>query len=156
MPRPPDSTFQRTVRLLAARPYSAAEVRGRLKLSGAAEGEIADAISRAENLGYLDDNALARARSGLFLAQGYSIDLAARKLAQSGFDEVDAAAAVRSAAVGVTAEDLCRRALEAKTKGPLPSDLATRRKLGRYLIRRGHDTQHIERLLGLPDDVEKS
>ena len=157
MPRAPVSTFDRAVRLLAARRRSEAELRGALEHQGAPAGEIADAIARVKHLAYLDDRTLAEDRARKLLAQGYAVDLAAQKLAATGFDEPDASAAVRGAAEGATSEELCRRALEVRRKGRnlLTLEGAARRRLARALVARGHDPQIVARLLGVaPRDRE--
>jgi regulatory protein len=53
------SAFDRAVRLLALRPHFVAEVERKLRQRGYEAGEIAAAIARLEELGYLDDPATA-------------------------------------------------------------------------------------------------
>lgn len=83
MPRaaPPDA-FEAAVRLLAARPHSAFELRAKLRRRGCPPGEIDAALERVRDLGYQSDQgfaeSLVRARMAGRGRVAVAADLAAR------------------------------------------------------------------------------
>jgi regulatory protein len=123
------------LRLLAYRPRSEAELRGRLTRRGLPPGVVQETMERLREQGLLNDDAFAR----------YWVDarqqssprgrlLLRRELLAKGIGVETAAQALAT----VAEEEIARRAAEKKARSLHDLDYATfRRRLGQFLLRRG-------------------
>jgi regulatory protein len=147
----PDTTYSRSLDMLARAPRSARDLRRRLLLKGEAEADVDATIERLTAAGLLDDAAYARAfvRSKVS-SQGFSrrrLQLAlakkgvARDIAEAAIvevlhdDEVDESANI---------ERVARKKLRA-LKG-LDEDTQQRRLIA-YLARRGYDVDEVRAVM---------
>ncbi|MCD4685098.1 MAG: RecX family transcriptional regulator [Anaerolineae bacterium] len=127
--------FDRAVRLLARRPYSAAEIRRNLASKSIAPPIIDEVLTRLEHMGYVDDRAFAaywldnRERFRPRGPRALHYELRQKGIAQDIIDavlgEVDAEASAYRAAQGRVSR------LQGKTRAEF------REKLGTFLARRG-------------------
>ena len=154
-------TYDRALRLLAARSRSIGELRRRLRAAKEPEEHVSRAIERLEAMGLLNDEdyALQVARSQM-LGRGYAPRRLSQELARRGVarDVADRAIEVVltddvtpgsfGAAGGVdlaeTLERLARKKL--RTLGALDAGARSRR-LYAFLARRGYDSEDIRRVL---------
>jgi regulatory protein len=151
------------LRALAHRPRSEAEIRARLARADLAP-EADDTVAWLSRLGYLDDDAFARARAqGLVTGGRAGPRLAERRLLAAGIGEGAARAAVRKAleaaagGTGVNAEEAHCRALAARrTRGAelAALDDRARARLARWLLGRGFAPPVVARVVGTFDDVD--
>lgn len=154
--KPPRATaLQHAVKLLSARPYSAAKLREKLLLRGYPAPESDAAIRRliAERL--LDDRRFAedfvRARIAAMPRSG---GILSRELRQRGVSPAIAKEVVAALAPPDNDESLARELLRRKAKAYAGlDDLARKRRLSAFLARRGFSYATIRRVLGgLPAD----
>lgn len=132
------------LRLLAQRPHFRAEIERKLGRRGFPEEEIADALARVAELGYLDDLGLACAEvARLRDRRGLSGAAAAAELGRKGVDPEVVAAALGGEAGD--AEDL--ETARAAARRWLATHAAERAALGRHLSRKGHPARVIFRVL---------
>lgn len=128
------------LRLLSVRDRSEAELAGRLRRRGHEEEEIAAALVRCRELGYLDDARFARERARRLMAAGKAVgprvlaDLAAHGVAAG-----EARAACLEAAAEIPPESVLRDLLQRRFVGfHFPeADDRERRRVVNYLLRRG-------------------
>lgn len=146
MPRAPRDAFAHAVTLLASRERTREGLRAALLAKGHDEAEVEAALTRAAQLGYLDDAKVAQARARRDLARGRSRADVARRLATHGVDETVAAAATRAAAEEVGHDD------EASARALLAKRRLTGVKAARLLAARGFDEALVRRLTGVGDD----
>ena len=138
------------LKMLSRRARSEAEVRRALEKAPFSAEVIAAALARLKELGYLDDQAFARARAQTLLEKGrLGPSAVSRRLAAQGVDEGEAEAAVSDARGGRSDEALAREALSRRRPivsraSPLPE----RVKAARFLAGRGFSEGAIEALLG--------
>ena len=154
-------TYDRALRLLAARGRSVRELRRRLLMAKEPEPHVDAAIERLEAMGALNDEQYARhiARSQM-VGRGYAPrrikqDLARRGVARDVADRAIEIVAAEDAAPGsfgaeqgvdltATMERLARRKLRSLTT----VDAETRsRRLYAFLARRGYESEDIRRVL---------
>jgi regulatory protein len=92
------TAFERAVKLLAGRPKTRARLAQALLARGHLKDEVDAALTRAQQLGYLDDRRYAEARARAALSEGRAPKGIVHKLAADGVDEHVAEAAVSAAA----------------------------------------------------------
>jgi regulatory protein len=92
------SALDRAVKLLAGRPKSRARLEQALLSKGHAPDEVAAALERVAQLGYLDDRRYAESKARAALAEGKAPRAAIQKLHAEGVDSAVAEAAVEAAA----------------------------------------------------------
>lgn len=155
---PLEKAKAKALRLLAARPRTAAQVRERLSRDGL--GEAADeVVAWLARLGYLDDAAYARARARSLTAPGrLGPRLAERRLVAEGIRPDDAREAVgraiSEAGEGAPPEAveaaLARALAERRARAPLASlDDRARARLARFLLGRGFSGHAVASALGV-------
>ena len=107
-----------TLRLLSHRDRSSKELRERLAQKGFADGEISDALSRARELGYLDDRRFAIERARSLVRQGKAVgQRLALELRRHGVESVDIDAAETAADEEFPLEEVLRDLLERRYAG---------------------------------------
>lgn len=156
---------EKALRLLSARPRTEAQIRERLARDGLAE--VAPAVvAWLLGLGYLDDDAYARARARSLTAPGrLGPRLAERRLVTAGIDPARARRAVAEALRGgeeespdgEAAEARLARALALRRTGGVPLDGLDekgRARLARFLLGRGFSGRAVAGVLGVHLDVE--
>jgi regulatory protein len=166
MPLPPETPLARAkakaLRLLAARPRTEAQVRERLARDGLA-AEAEEVLAWLRRLGYLDDEAYARARARSLTAPGrLGPQLAERRLMAAGVPPGVARDAVAAALLGAepgaeAAEaELCRALASRRAGGaPLESlDEGARARMARFLLGRGFSGRAVALVLGVCVDSE--
>jgi len=148
----------KALRLLAARPRTAAEIRARLERAGH-QAEAGEVVSWLERLGYLDDEAYARARAESLLAPGrLGPRMAERRLASAGIPSEMARRAIAGAlgaGEGARGGEAARcRALAARrAPGPIGElDERERERLARFLLGRGFSGAAVSETLGVHVD----
>jgi len=154
-------TYDRALRLLAARGRSIRELRRRLLAAKEPEEHVAAAIERLEAIGALNDEDYARqvARSQM-VGRGYAPrrlkqELAKRGVARDVADRAietvmteDAAPGSFGAEAGVDLGETIDRLARKKARGLATLDPETRsRRLYAFLARRGYDSDDIRRVL---------
>jgi len=151
-----------SLRLLAVRARSEAEIRSRLaraELSGPAD----EVLAWLRGLGYLDDAAFARARARALLSPGrLGPREVERRLLRAGLSPSQARAAVLEAlrgeegrAVDVAERELCRILAERRVRQPLEElDDRSRARLARFLSGRGFGSRAVASVLGIFWDGE--
>jgi regulatory protein len=148
----------KALRLLAARPRTAAQIRERLSRDGL--GEAAEEVTAwLSRLGYLDDAAYARARARALTAPGrLGPGLAERRLVGEGIPAEAAREAVdralAEAVAGATAEAaeaaLAAALAERRAGAPIASlDERARARLARFLLGRGFSGHAVASVLGM-------
>jgi len=134
----PPEAFDAAVRLLAARPHSAVELRQKLRRRGCPPDEIEVALERVRELGYQSDagfaESLVRARAGSRGRVAVAADLAAR-----GVDRNTAAGAL--AGITPEAELNTARLVAARMPGVEPA------RLGGRLQRRGFSPETVRQVV---------
>jgi regulatory protein len=134
------------VRLLKSRAKSRARLEQALEARGFSASDIAEALKRVSELGYLDDGRYSEAKAASELKTGRSLDNVRRRLEAEGVDEDVAAEAVSRAAVETGHDDLAAaKALVQKRK-------LTGARAARFLASRGFAFELIERVVRLPTD----
>lgn len=146
-------------RFLATRPRTRWEVERRLRRAGVEEPEIAAALDRLAELGYLDDAAFARwwgEQRDRHSPRGRRMIEA--ELRQRGVprdvieaDREDHAEPARAPEDAGLPGDEAERAAEALSRHlrgrPMPSDARAVQRVGLYLMRRGFDTDVVRATL---------
>jgi regulatory protein len=151
------------LRFLATRARTEAQVRARLQKEDLAD--VADeVVGWLRGLGYLDDDAYARARARSLVAHGRAGPrLAERRLQAAGIPASNARSAVAGAledAAELGGEPpevaLCRALLARKLRGAEPATLddRARRRLSRFLLGRGFSGAVVARVLGVWADAD--
>jgi regulatory protein len=139
----------KAVELLAGQERSLAQVQQALQTRGYPEEEIAAALQRVRELGYLDDRRVAQARSRRFFAEGRSLADARRRLEAQGIDPALArACAEEAAAAAGHSEEAAARALLAQRK-------LSGLKAARLLASRGFEEGLIASLVGIDSPGEE-
>jgi regulatory protein len=138
-------TWQRAVRLLAARDRSEHEMRNRLAAAGAPPAAIAATVSRLHALRYLDDRRVAREAAESAVRKGRGSGSVRARLARRGVPESAIDAAVE-AAFGDERE-LARRVLAQRYRAA-PCSLSERTKAARFLVQRGFPEAVVLAILG--------
>jgi regulatory protein len=130
------------VRMLKGRSKSRARLEQGLLQKGYSERDVAAALQRVTELGYLDDRRHADAKARAGFAEGRSLEDVQRRLEAEGVAPATAAAAAKLAAeqAGYDAKAVARRLL-AKRK-------LTGAKAARLLASRGFDEDVIGQLVG--------
>ena len=149
------SPFDCSLRMLALRDHSEAELRKKLGGKGYREQEIEESVARLKELGYLDDLRFARgfASSAMRNGRGYGTRLKL-ELARRGV-----AAGIVSEVLGELSEEYGEKELLAELFGrrypgvdPETATDKEKRKVVGYLQRRGFSLSAIFRELGAKDD----
>lgn len=158
-------TYDRALRLLAARGRSVRELRRRLLAAKEPEEHIDAALARLESMGALNDEEYARqvARSQM-VGRGYAPrrlkqELARRGVARDIADRAievviaeDAAPGSFGAESGVDITETIERLARKKARGLATLDKDTRsRRLYAFLARRGYDNDDIRRVIATLD-----
>lgn len=130
------------MRLLKARAKSRARLEQALLARGHDPAEIAAAVERVTQLGYVNDARYAEARARTELAKGRAVEDVQRRLEADGVEAHLAAEAVRSAA-GEAGYDALSAAAALLRKRRLSGA-----KAARFLAGRGFPEDVIERLCG--------
>jgi regulatory protein len=146
-------------RFLATRPRTRWEVERRLRRAGTAEPEIAAALDRLVELGYLDDAAFARwwgeqrDRHSPRGRRMIEMELRQRGVPREvieGYREEHADPTRAPEDVGLPGDE-AERAHEALAKHlrgrPMPSDARAVQRVGMYLMRRGFDAEVVRSTL---------
>ena len=162
-------TYERALRLLAARGRSVRELRRRLLAAKEPEEHVAAALERLQAVGALSDEDYARqvARSQM-VGRGYaprrlSQELARRGVARDVADRAiavvmaeDAAPGSFGAETGVDLSETIERLARKKLRGLESLDAETRsRRLYAFLARRGYESDDIRRVLATLDAEAK-
>src|SRR3954471_10012603 len=84
------------VEALRHRERSRRDVDERLERAGVGDAERVEALDRLEQVGYIDEEGVARARAGALANRGYGDDWIRHDLARHGVAGEDAAAAIAS------------------------------------------------------------
>jgi len=134
------SAFDTAVRLLEGRAKSRARLEQALLARGHSEAEIAAALERVTQLGYVNDDRYAEAKARTELAKGRALEDVQRRLEADGVGAGLAARAARAAAdeAGYDALSTARALLRKKR--------LTGAKAARFLAGRGFPEDIIERL----------
>jgi regulatory protein len=151
------------LRFLATRARTEAQVRARLQKEDLAD--VADeVVGWLRGLGYLDDDAYARARARSLVAHGRAGPrLAERRLQAAGIPASNARSAVAGALEDAAEPGgeppevaLCRALLARKLRGAEPATLddRARRRLSRFLLGRGFSGAVVARVLGVWADAD--
>jgi regulatory protein len=154
-------TYDRAVRLLAARGRSIHELRRRLLMAKEPEAHVNAALERLEAMGLLDDAEYARqvARSQM-VGRGYAPrrlqqELARRGVARDVADRAidlvlteDASPGSYGAEAGVDLDAAIEKLASRKLRGLASLDQETRsRRLYAFLARRGYDSDAIRKVI---------
>jgi regulatory protein len=129
------SCLQSAVRLLAYRPRSERELRGRLRQKGFAHAPVDEAVGRLRGLGYIDDAAFAKAYTETRQASGprsqrlLTVELRQRGVASTIAE--DATSAIEDEAAAYDAANRRAGSLRGLEYGRF------RERLGAFLTRRG-------------------
>ena len=162
----------KALRLLASRPRTSSQIRDRLERDGMAES-ASDVIAWLTKLGYLDDDAFARARARYLLGPGrLGPRLAEHRLTAAGVAVPMARHAIEAALEdasdglgergggerrsGSRAElALCAEALRRRLRGAAVESLDEKGKqrLARFLLGRGFSSGAVARVLGFVPDL---
>ena len=146
-------------RFLATRPRTRWEVERRLRRGGTAEPEIAAALDRLAELGYLDDTAFARwwgeqrDRHSPRGRRMIEMELRQRGVPREvieAYREEHADPARSPEDIGLPGDEAerAREALVKHLKGrPMPSDAKAVQRVGMYLMRRGFDADVVRSTL---------
>lgn len=152
--------FDKAVALLAVRPRSSRDLQLRLRRAGASAPTIARAIERLERLGYVDDQAYARAVArSRAVSGGRSRRHIAQELQRQGVarETVDEAVAQTIADVGLDESDaalgLARRRVRAM-RGLDPRK--QRQRLYAFLARRGYELDIVARVVSRVLDEDRA
>jgi regulatory protein len=116
--------------------------------SGSGAPPVEALVERFAGLGYVDDAAFARARTGALLRRGYGGRRVAQALKAAGIDGEDAAPARADAEAG--AEEAALRFARRRRIGPYaeaPMDRDARRKAAAAMLRAGHRMDLVRRIL---------
>ncbi len=134
------SAFDCSLRVLALRDHSRAELRRKLKEKGYQEQEIEQSVVRLEELGYLDDARFARLFAASALRNGRSYGAMLKlELARRGVAPEIAALALAELADEFGEEELLARAIARRFAGfdPAQATEKERRRVVSYLQRKG-------------------
>ncbi len=143
------------VRLLTRRDHTRRELDLKLRQRGFAARDIASALARIDELGYLDDTRTAMAMADQLTGRGYGILRIRYTLEQKGVDEASIATALRACGDETAQVITARRALEKKQhRLAREADPLKRRQIAyRFLMGRGFSAMVIRRAIGEADDV---
>jgi len=143
------TVVEQALKLLARRAYTQAEMEAALAKKGIPETERGEAVARLQELGYMDDLEVARARARTLLGRGAAARFAERRLGEQGVGAAQARAAVGEAAEGATEVELLERALRGMLRGRAPAGDKERRRAFRALVAKGHRPAQVARALGI-------
>ncbi|MBI3181548.1 MAG: regulatory protein RecX [Myxococcales bacterium] len=137
------------LRLLSHRSRSRHELSGLLSRKGFPEREVAAALDRLSELGYLDDARFARYRAHALLREGRLGPVAvARRLAAHGLTEAQIRAALEESAAELRFDPLSAARAVLERRGLFGKlDAKSRAKAARLLLARGFGEEVVERLL---------
>jgi regulatory protein len=116
---------------------------------GAGTPPVEALVARFAGLGYVDDAAFARAKTGSLLRRGYGERRVAQALKAAGIGDEDAAPAREEAENDAEAAALrfARRRRIGPFAEPGPSDWEARRKAAAAMLRAGHRIDLVRRIL---------
>jgi regulatory protein len=143
-----DDATTAAVKLLAGRSKSRAKLEAALLAKGFTLAQVAAALQRVTELGYLDDGRYAAAKARAGLAEGRSRADVTRRLEADGVEPALAERAVQHAAdeAGYDARAAARALLKKKRLSGL--------KAARFLAQRGFDEQVIEQVAAVRPDED--
>jgi SOS response regulatory protein OraA/RecX len=125
-------------RALRRRDLSRRRLAERLERAEVAPAAAAESLTALEGAGFVDDERVARARSGALAERGWGDEAIRRRLLGEGFDEPVVAAAI----AGLEPEsDRSRGVIDRRGAGP---------RTARYLAGRGFGEEAVEAALGAP------
>lgn len=130
------SALSQALALLARRAYSRAELTQRLQQKGYSDEDVAAALERVQEYGYVNDEEVAEAVFREAARRHKGPVWVARKLAARGVPEELAAPRVRRSES--VARERARELLRKKRGGMAAGGLATRQKLYRFLLGQGY------------------
>ncbi|MBK7860143.1 MAG: regulatory protein RecX [Archangiaceae bacterium] len=137
------TAFDTAVKLLEGRPKSRARLEAALVQRGFAARDIAQALARVTELGYLDDRRHAEARARAGVAEGRSVPDVERRLEAEGIDPALAAEVTEAVAREAGYDELsAARALVQRRK-------VSGAKAARLLASRGFSDDVVETVSGL-------
>ncbi|MBQ1580293.1 MAG: RecX family transcriptional regulator, partial [Firmicutes bacterium] len=137
--------------LLAGRAYMSGDLQKKLRAKGYGAEETEDAVTRLQELGYLDDEAYAKSFASDAARKGKGKLRIARELAQKGADSATARAAIEAAAEEEDQLSERERAMEAAQKmlrGSQDIDEKMLARIGRRLSSLGYEPSVIWDVLG--------
>lgn len=146
-------------RFLATRPRTRWELERRLRRAGTEEAEIAAALDRLQELGYLDDAAFARwwgeqrdrhsPRGRRMIESELRQRGVPREVIEAYREEHgEPARAPEDAGLPGDETERAREALRKHLRGrPMPSDRSAAQRVGMYLMRRGFDPEVVRSAL---------
>jgi regulatory protein len=143
--RAPVDAVTRAVGLLSARERSRAQLEAALRQRGYPDDEVAAAVARVAELGYLDDARVAAERARQGLTEGRSRQGVIARLVAQGVDERVAALAVQAGAEALGHDD------EAAARALVEKRRVTGAKAARLLAARGFDEDLIARVVDQRD-----
>ena len=143
-----DAAREAALRLLTARARTRAELEQRLAEQGFPHGTVAATLDRLEQVGLVDDAAVAASYAERRAGWGGATAGLAAELRRRGIDAEVAGAAAGSATAGEDEVDRCRRVAESRLArlGNLPPEVQGRRLAG-FLARRGYPPDTVEQVL---------
>jgi regulatory protein len=146
---PRQQALESAFRLLARRDHTRRELEVKLRQKGLGQSDIAGALARCDELGFLDDAKTAMTMAGHLVDKGYGILRIRHALGQKGLD--DASIEKASTCCGDEKDQVrcARRALQKKRVrlGREPDPVKRRQMAYRFLAGRGFPATVIRRAL---------
>lgn len=141
-----DSAF----RLLTRRDHTRWELKVKLRHKGFAADDVASALARLDELGYLDDTKTAMSMAEQLVAKGYGVLRIRYALGQKGVEDAAIEKALRCCGDDEAQVSHARRALEKKRRRlERETDPVKRHQMAyRFLAGRGFPAMVIRRALG--------
>lgn len=153
---PYDAALAAALGLLRVRGRSEVELQRALERREHAPSDVAAVLLRLKELGYLNDQAFAKARAATLLRGRLGPDAIRQKLAGHGLGEAEAGAAIEEA-IREQAFDPVTAAREVLTKRRLQPETLDAKgwaRAGRLLASRGYSEDVIEQVLGTAPETE--
>lgn len=151
--RAPVPALDAALRFLSVRARTEKEIRTALERKGYPPEDRDAAVSRLQDLRYLDDTRFAADRATTLLTErGMGPEGAVARLARHGLSEADARRAVTAAAetLGLTPLESAKRVLERGGYLGRTLDVRERARAERLLLGRGFDYEDVSAVLGAP------
>lgn len=146
MARSRPSAYQQAIVLLEARERTEHELRRALATRGHAEADVEAAVTRARELGYLDERRVAEARARRGFAEARSTADVTARLARSGLADAVIEQAVAEAVQESGHTD------EASARALLRRRKLTGAKAARFLASRGFEEELVRKILALDEE----
>jgi regulatory protein len=145
-----DSPLAASFRLLALRDRSEQELEDRLRRKGFSAADVAAALKRCKELGYLDDDRFAKQRAKSLLTSGRAVGhRLLAELKQQGIDAELAQAAVSAAVEEIDPDQVFNNLRQRRFAGfcYAEADERQRRRVIQYFLRRGFSLSRVLSLL---------